>query len=136
MALMVEVVGMKAFKGFVNGEGINSGTVYARVKLDDRYNKPGENFKGGYAVEDWKMPDADAVFRMQHIPLPFVAELEVERVSNGKESREVVIGVRPVETLAQAPARPAAADAVAPAAARSDAPAQARQQAPAMKAAA
>lgn len=137
MALMVDVVGMKAFKGFVNGEGINSGTVFARVKLDDRYNKPGENFKAGYAVEDWKMPDADAVFRMQHIPLPFVAELEVERVSNGKESREVVIGIRPVETLAQAAQRPAAADPAPPAAPRPDAAVHARQQqAVAVKAAA
>lgn len=136
MALMVEVVGMKAFKGFVNGEGINSGTLYSRVKLDERYNKPGENFKGGHATEEWKMPDADTVFRMQHIPRPFMCELEIERVSNGKESREVVIGARPVETLAQAPARPAAADAAAPAAVRSDAVIHARQQAAQVKTAA
>lgn len=136
MALMVEVVGMKAFKGFVNGEGINSGTLYTRVKLDERYNKPGENFKGGHATEEWKMPDADAVFRIQHIPRPFMCELEIERVSNGKESREVVIGARPVETATQAPERPAVADGAAPAAPRPDGPAQARQQAPAMKAAA
>lgn len=136
MAHIIKVVGMKAFKGFVNNEGINSGALFAEVKMDSRYNKPGENFKAGYAMEEWKMPDADAVFRMQHIPLPFLCELDIERVSNGRESKEVVLGARPVETATQAPERPAAADAVVPAAARSDAAAQARQQAPAMKAAA
>lgn len=56
MAITIEVVGMKAFKGSVNGEAIDSGTLYGRVKLDQRYNKPGENFKGGHAVEEWKVP--------------------------------------------------------------------------------
>lgn len=97
MGLIVKVVGMKAYKGFVNGEGINSGAIFGEVKLDTRYNKDGENFKAGIAVEEWKMPDADTIFRMKHIPLPFMCELEIERVSNGKESKEVVLGARPVE---------------------------------------
>lgn len=97
MAHIIKVTGFKAFKGFVNGEGINSGTLFSEVRLDTRYNKPGENIKGGIATEEWKMPDADTVFRMQHIPLPFMVELDIERVSNGKESKEVVLGARPVE---------------------------------------
>ena len=111
MEQVIEVVGFKAFKGFVQGEGINSGTLYSRVKMDARYNKPGENIKGGIATEEWKMPDADTVFRMQHIPLPFMVELDVERVSNGKESKEVVLGARPVE---HAQPKPAAAPIPAP----------------------
>lgn len=97
MALIIKVVGMKAFKGFVNKEGINSGALFSEVKMDDRHNKQGENFKAGIAMEEWKMPDADAVFRMQHIPVPFMCELEIERVSNGRESKEVVISARPIE---------------------------------------
>lgn len=97
MALTIEVVGMKAFKGIVNGEAIDSGTLYGRVKLDQRFNKPGENFKGGHAVEDWKMPNAESVFRMQHLSFPFYVSLEVERVSNGKETKEMVIDARPIE---------------------------------------
>lgn len=102
MALTIEVVGMKAFRGTVNGEKIDSGTLYGRIKLDQRFNKAGENFKGGHAVEEWKMPDAEAVFRMQHLPFPFMCSLEIERVSNGKETKEMVIDVRPVEA-AKAP---------------------------------
>lgn len=97
MALTIEVVGMKAFRGIVNGEGIDSGTLYGRIKLDQRFNKPGENFKGGHAVEEWKMPNAETVFRMQHLPFPFMCSLEVERVSNGKETKEMVIDVHPIE---------------------------------------
>ena len=97
MELTIEVVGFKAFKGFVQGEGINSGVLYSRVKLDERYNKPGENLKGGITTEEWKMPNADAVFAMQRIPLPFMAVLEIERVSNGKETKEVVLSARPHE---------------------------------------
>ena len=112
MALIIKVVGMKAFKGFVNKDGINSGTLFAEVKMDSRHNKQGENFKAGIAMEEWKMPDADAVFRMQHIPVPFLCELEIERVSNGRESKEVVISARPVE---HAQPKPAAAPTSAPA---------------------
>jgi hypothetical protein len=104
--VVVEVIGMKAFKGFVNNEGINSGMLFGRVKLDDRYNKPGENFKGGFAVEEWRMPDAEPVFRMQHLPMPFTCALEIERVSNGRETKEVVMDARPVETVKATPADP------------------------------
>ncbi|TYK76244.1 hypothetical protein FSY45_10685 [Comamonas sp. Z1] len=113
MAHIIKVTGFKAFKGFVNGEGINSGTLFSEVRLDTRYNKPGENIKGGIATEEWKMPDADTVFRMQHIPLPFMVELDVERVSNGKESKEVVLGARPVEHAQPKPATASAASAKA-----------------------
>ena len=97
MEQVIEVVGFKAYKGFVQGEGINTGTLYSRVKMDERFNKPGENVKGGETTEEWKMPDADTVFRMQHLPLPFAAVLEVERVSNGKETKQVVVSARPLE---------------------------------------
>ncbi|WP_314971918.1 hypothetical protein [Comamonas testosteroni] len=113
MALIIKVVGMKAFKGFVNKDGINSGTLFAEVKMDSRHNKQGENFKTGIAMEEWKMPDADSVFRMQRIPVPFLCELEIERVSNGRESKEVVISARPVEHAQPKPATPPAASAKA-----------------------
>ena len=100
---IIEVVGMKAFRGIVNGEGIDSGTLYGRVKLDQRYNRPGENFKGGHAVEDWKMPNAEVVFRMQHLPFPFMCSLEVERVSNGKETKEITIDATPLEAVKAEP---------------------------------
>lgn len=99
MGLMVEVVGLKAFKGAVNGEAIDSGKLFARVKFDQRYNEKGKAFSSGQFVEEWRLPSAEHVFRMQHIPLPFMCDLDVDRVSNGKETKEVVVDCRPIETV-------------------------------------
>lgn len=125
MELKVAVIGMKAFKGTVQGSAIDSGTLYAVVRLDSRYNKREEgswNHKEGHAVEEWKLPSAEHVFRMAHlkpsITNPVMVVLEIERVSNGTESKEMVIDARPVEravntasdplTVKPAPARAAA----------------------------
>lgn len=97
MELTVEVIGMKAFKGKVQNDSIDSGKLYTRTKLNERNNRPGELFAKGEAIEEWKLPNAEAVFRMQHIPMPFTAKLEVERVSNGKDTKEIVVEVRPVD---------------------------------------
>jgi hypothetical protein len=106
--MIVEVVGMKAFQGSVDGSAINSGTLYTRVKLDQRFNKEdatSKNFKAGEAVEEWKLPTADHVLRMKHLAnsMPFTAELEVERVSNGKESKEIVVDVIPQQAASPVP---------------------------------
>lgn len=97
MELTVEVVGMKAFKGVVQGDSIDSGKLFARIKFNERNNREGELFAKGEAIEEWKLPNAEAVFRMKHLPLPFTCKLEIERVSNGKETKEIVIEARPVE---------------------------------------
>ena len=101
MEITVEIIGMKAFKGNIDGKEIDSGTIYTRVKLATKNNENGKNFKGGETVEEWKMPDAHSVFAMQHLSYPFVARLELERVSNGSESKEIVMGARPVEVASQ-----------------------------------
>jgi hypothetical protein len=106
MNILVEVCGMKAFKGTIDGKSIDSGTLFARVKLDARNNKVGEhelNFKAGEAVEEWRMPNAAAVMSISHQQVPFVCSLEVERVSNGRETKDVVVGC----TVSSQNARPA-----------------------------
>jgi hypothetical protein len=97
MELTVEVIGMKAFKGNVQGDAIDSGKLFTRTKLNERNNRPGELFAKGEAIEEWKLPNAESVFRLQHLPMPFMCKLEVERVSNGKETKEIVIEARPVD---------------------------------------
>lgn len=97
MELIIEVVGVKAFKDVINGETINSGAFYAEVKLDERYNTPGKNVKRGKTTEEWKVP-ADIIFAFDKYPTPFLAVLEVERVSNGKETKEIVVSARPHES--------------------------------------
>jgi hypothetical protein len=97
MELTVEVIGMKAFKGNVQGDAIDSGKLFARTKLNERNNREGELFAKGEAIEEWRLPNSEAVFRMKHLPLPFMCKLDIERVSNGKETKEIVIEARPVE---------------------------------------
>lgn len=107
MELKVELVGMKAFKGKLDGKEINSGALYTKVKLDERHNRKdqeGTNWKFGHSVEEWKVPDAEIVMRLAHlkpsIDRPVMVRLEVERVSNGRETKEVVIDCRPLEDAA------------------------------------
>lgn len=97
MELTIEVVGFKAFKDFVQGEAINSGVLYSRVKLDERYNKPGINLKAGITTEEWKMPNADTVFAMQRIPLPFMAVLKLSAFLMARKRKKSVLSARPHE---------------------------------------
>jgi len=107
--MIVEVIGMKAFKGVIDGKAMDSGVFYSAVKLDERFNKPGENFKSGDAVEEWKLGSSELVFRIAHLKpsktKPVLMRLEIERVSNGKETKEIVMDALPVESP---PSRPAA----------------------------
>jgi hypothetical protein len=99
--MVVEVVGMKAFKGTIDGKAMDSGVLYSMVRLDERFNKPGENFKTGHALEEWKLGSSEIVFRVAHLKPsktnPILMRLEVERVSNGKETKELVMDAVPVD---------------------------------------
>lgn len=108
----VEVVGMKAFKGVIDGKSMDSGVFYSMVRLDERFNKPGENYKSGNAIEEWKLGSSELVFRVAHLKPskdnPVMMLLEVERVSNGKETKEIVMDAFPVsQTYSAAPAHQA-----------------------------
>ena len=103
MELLIDVVGMKCFKGTVQGNTVDSGVVYGIVKLDERYNrkdKDGVNWKFGHSVEEWKLPGSEFVMRLSHlkpsIKNPVSMKLEIERVSNGRETQEVVLDILPV----------------------------------------
>ena len=117
MQITVEIIGMKAFKGSIDGKAINSGVFYSSVRLDERFNKSETNgdmnWKTGHAVEEWKVGYAELIMRCAHlkptIKKPVVMLLEVERVSNGKETTELVMDARPLEAVAvdTPPAQPA-----------------------------
>ena len=103
MELVVEIVGMKAFKGTIDGKVIDSASLFGVVRLDSRFNKrdgSGINWKVGFALEEWKLPNSDVAMRMMHlnpsIKNPVSVKLEIERVSNGKESTEVIIDAVPL----------------------------------------
>jgi len=102
MKIRMEVVGVKAFRGSIDGKLIDSGTVFCKVRMDERQNEvqrgSGEvNFKAGEATEEWKLPDSGHALKLKGRSLPCMVELDVERLSNGRETKEVVIGMELVE---------------------------------------
>ena len=93
--MRVKVIGLKFFTGTVDGNNINSGKLYAECRLDESRNDSERQFAKGVFSEEFKVP-VEAVKRLLHLPLPFTAELTVERVGNGRESRELVTDVQPI----------------------------------------
>ena len=91
----VKVVALKRWKGTLEGKAIDSAKVYVEIAMDSTRNGP-DSFAAGIATEEIRLPASEDVRRMEHIPLPFFAELETQRVSNGKTARDVVTGIRPV----------------------------------------
>lgn len=102
--MRVKITGLKYFRGEVNGNMIDSGKVYAECKLDSTRNGE-KQFGAGVFTEEFKCPDSETVRRLVKIPLPFEAEIHLERVGNGREAREVVIDVVPI-SRSPAPAVP------------------------------
>lgn len=104
-----KVVGMKRFDGNVDGKEIKSGKLYIEVRLDDSRNGDKQSSRG-YFTEELSKVDIDIIKRIEHVSLPAMMDIETERVGNGRESREVVIDVRPVELVKPvAPVAPKAA---------------------------
>lgn len=94
--MRVNVVGLKRFVGVVDGQSISSGKLFAEVLLDDSRNGK-DQFSKGRAVEELRVTP-EIVKSLEGLPLPFMAECETQRVSNGKTSREQVTAVRPINT--------------------------------------
>lgn len=93
-----KVVGFKRFQGSMDGKPIDSGKLYIEIKLDDSRNSA-QQFARGVFTEELRLPSSELVKRIEHLPLPFLAEIDTERVGNGRESREVVLDVRPVDVV-------------------------------------
>lgn len=108
--MKVKIVGIKRWKGVLDGKTIDSAKVFIEVKMDGSRNgdRDGSSaFAGGFCTEELKCP-SEAIRRVEHLPLPFYADLETERVSNGKTTSEVVLDVRPVDVVRALPEKKAA----------------------------
>jgi hypothetical protein len=89
----LQVVGMKASKGTLeNGQAYDSTKVYALVDLDDSKG----NAKG-MAVAEYAFGTADQFNGFKHLPFPFLADVELEMVSNGRTQKTIVHKVQPIE---------------------------------------
>ena len=111
------VMGFKSFTGNIDGNQIDSGTLFVELKLKGKDSK-------GTATEAYKTTNSESIKRIFHLEPPFLAALTMEEETNGKGSvTKVVTDVRPIKAKSSADAfieqatKPVQGSAPAPAAA-------------------
>lgn len=84
------ITGMKKFKGEIEGKAFDSTTVFVDVRMDERNGN-----RRGRCSADFNAGTSDVFDRLKNIQLPAEFEVEWDTVSNGNETKQVVIDVRP-----------------------------------------
>lgn len=97
----VTITGMKASKGTLDdGQAYDSTKVYTLVDLD-----PSKGQMIGQAGAEYTFGKSDEFEKFKHLPFPFRAHVELEMQTNGKTTKTVVTGVRPLEAVKAHPAK-------------------------------
>lgn len=94
----VKVLGFKRFKGTLEGKEIDSGKLFIEVNLNGQRNGK-DSWASGVCTEEIRLPNGEFCKQLEHVPMPAQVELQLERVSNGKESRETVVSAQLVEQV-------------------------------------
>lgn len=88
----IRVVGMKASKGSLDdGTAYDSTKVYALVDMD-----ASKGNAVGQSSSEFTLGKSDELEKFKHLPFPFLAEAEMEIVTNGKTSKTVMLGLVPI----------------------------------------
>lgn len=88
---IVRVVGMTYFDQAIDGQAIDSGTIYGEVDLDPKQN----GF--GVRTKEYRCASSEIVKRLKHLPLPFVAEVTMTETATKKSERSVIVECKPVQ---------------------------------------
>lgn len=92
MAKML-VLGMKKFKGNVDGENYDSTTMFVRMRQDES-----KGTAKGYVGQDLRFGDSTNFDRLSSQTFPFEAEIETETVSNGKGGmKTIIVDLKPIQ---------------------------------------
>lgn len=82
----IQVVGMKSSKGTLeNGTAYDSTKVYALVDLD-----ASKGTAKGMSSAEFNLGTAVEFEKYKHLPFPFVADADMELVTNGKTTKTVM----------------------------------------------
>lgn len=88
----VKVMGVKFFKGDIDGKGIDSGKVFIEEALDFTTGRA-----KGYASQEYSLGKAElAQAIMQENEFPMLADVEFMRVTNGDTTKNIVMNLKPV----------------------------------------
>jgi len=92
------ILGMKANKGVLdNGTKYDSTKVYIQTSLDESK----ENY-AGYTAAEMSFGTSENFSGFKHLTYPFVADVTIESVSSGKQMRNVILAVKPLEIAKKA----------------------------------
>lgn len=98
----IKVTGMKFSKGTMdNGQAFDSTKVFVETELDTS-----KDTAMGTAVAEYGLGKAEEYQKYKHLAgsLPFMADAEMEIVTNGKTQKTIVLSLRPVEGTKPSPA--------------------------------
>lgn len=95
MIAKVTVRGAKFWRGSLDGKDIDSGKVYVDVELK------GET-SWGTCTQELKCEGSKIIESVKHNTFPFIAELTMQEMSNGKDSTKVVTAIKPLQQVKQA----------------------------------
>lgn len=98
MQTVAVILGAKAFKGEVDGQSHD----FTKLYVEEPFSSDNENAKGTAAVE-FNAGKSDLFYsHLKSLPFPIRAELTLETVTNGKTSKTIVLGVKPLQQVQQA----------------------------------
>ena len=84
------ITGMKKFKGDIEGKSFDSTTVFIETRMAERNGN-----RRGRCTMDYNAGTSDVYDRLKNLDLPGQFEVEWDTVSNGNDSKQIVIDIRP-----------------------------------------
>lgn len=87
-----KVTGVKFYRGDIDGKEIDSGKVFIEESLDFTTGRA-----KGYATQDYNLGSAEAAKAIMHNEFPLLCEVDFLRVTNGDVSKQIVVGLKPLE---------------------------------------
>src|SRR5438046_7665627 len=92
MIARVTIRGAKWFRGNLDSKDIDSGKIFTDVEL-----KGETSF--GTCTQELKCIDSKLIESIKHNPFPFIAEIGIQEMSNGKVSTKVVTSIKPMQAV-------------------------------------
>lgn len=91
--MRVKVLGIKKFKGEVEGQHHDMCTIFIVMKQDES-----KGTAKGYVGQDLRYGVSDNYDKFQHLTYPLEADIEIETVANGKGlMKTIVTDFKPVQ---------------------------------------
>jgi hypothetical protein len=101
MIARVTVRGAKFFRGPIEGKELDSGKIFVDVELK------GET-SWGVCTDELKCSGSQLIESIKHNSFPFLAELLIQEMSNGKVTTKIVTGIKPLQSSEKLPVSKAA----------------------------